>query len=78
MAVSGGNHETQRKGRHVTTAANATKKGVGALTGAFKTTTKPNDAPSAATGKCKDGTYTEAKDHSGACSKHGGVDAWYE
>jgi hypothetical protein len=60
------------------TAANATKKGVGALTGAFKTATKPNDAPSAATGKCKDGTYTEAKEHSGACSKHGGVDTWYE
>jgi hypothetical protein len=58
-------------------AANATKKGVGAITGGAKTATKPSDAPAAATGKCKDGTYTEAKEHSGACSKHGGVAAWY-
>jgi hypothetical protein len=59
-------------------AANATKKGVGAVTGNAKTATKPSDAPAAATGKCKDGTYTEAKEHSGACSRHGGVAAWYQ
>jgi hypothetical protein len=59
-------------------AASATKKGIGAVTGSAKTATKPSDAPAAATGKCKDGTYTEAKEHSGACSKHGGVAAWYQ
>ncbi len=29
-----------------------------------------------ATAKCKDGTYSHAKHHQGACSKHGGVDSW--
>jgi hypothetical protein len=56
-------------------AANATKKGIGAITGGAK---KPADAPAAATGKCKDGSYTEAADKQGACSQHGGVDAWYK
>jgi hypothetical protein len=32
--------------------------------------------PAGATGKCKDGTYTMATTHSGACSSHGGVDSW--
>jgi len=32
--------------------------------------------PTGATGKCKDGTYTMATTHSGACSHHGGVDSW--
>jgi hypothetical protein len=32
--------------------------------------------PAGATGKCKDGTYTMATTHSGACSHHGGVDSW--
>ena len=59
-------------------AANATKKGVGAITGRAKTAAKASDAPAAATGKCKDGSYTESKEHSGACSKHGGVAAWYQ
>ena len=34
-------------------------------------------APKGATGQCRDGTYTSAKTKSGACSKHGGVKAWY-
>jgi len=58
------------------TAANATKKGIGAITGSKPA--KPKDAPAAATGKCKDGTYTEAAEQKGACSQHGGVDAWYK
>jgi hypothetical protein len=37
---------------------------------------KPFDAPEDATAKCKDGTYSHAKQHRGACSGHGGVAEW--
>jgi hypothetical protein len=30
--------------------------------------------PAGATAQCKDAGYSESKSHSGACSKHGGVD----
>jgi hypothetical protein len=40
------------------------------------TATAASPAPAGATGKCKDGTYTMSKTHSGACSHHGGVDSW--
>lgn len=33
-------------------------------------------SPAGATGQCKDGTYTHATHHSGACSSHGGVAKW--
>src|SRR4029077_11369862 len=33
----------------------------------------PANAPEGATAKCKDGTFSHAKQHRGACSKHGGV-----
>jgi hypothetical protein len=35
-----------------------------------------NTDPTGATAKCKDGTYSKSKSHSGACSKHGGVADW--
>lgn len=31
-----------------------------------------------ATAKCKDGTYSYAKRHQGACAHHGGVAEWYK
>jgi hypothetical protein len=38
--------------------------------------TTQTPVPAGATGKCKDGTYTMAKTHQGACSTRGGVDSW--
>lgn len=32
--------------------------------------------PAGATAKCKDGSYSHSKGHSGACSHHGGVDSF--
>lgn len=34
--------------------------------------------PANAIAKCKDGTFSYAKTHSGACSHHGGVAEWYK
>lgn len=42
------------------------------------TVARPADAPPTATAKCKDGTYSTSKTHSGACSHHGGVAEWYK
>jgi len=39
---------------------------------------KPSDAPKDATGKCKDGSYSNAAQQSDACSDHGGVAEWYK
>jgi hypothetical protein len=33
--------------------------------------------PPGATGRCRDGTYTYAAHHQGACSHHGGVAEWF-
>ncbi len=33
-------------------------------------------APTGATAKCKDGTYSMSQHHSGTCSHHGGVAQW--
>ena len=38
----------------------------------------PAGAPAGATAKCKDGSYSQAKTHKGACSKHGGVDSFLD
>ncbi|HEY8104646.1 MAG TPA: DUF3761 domain-containing protein [Gemmatimonadales bacterium] len=40
------------------------------------TTTPPAGAPADASAECKDGSYSHAKHHRGACSKHGGVQQW--
>jgi len=58
--------------------AGATKEGAAAAKDATKTASKPSDAPADATAKCKDGSYSHAKQHRGACSGHGGVAEWYK
>ena len=60
------------------TAARATREGASATRDATRTVSKPSDAPADATAKCKDGTYSHAKQHRGACSGHGGVAEWYK
>ena len=37
-----------------------------------------NTDPTGAIAKCKDGTYSHAKGHTGACSRHGGVEEWLD
>jgi hypothetical protein len=57
-------------------AAKATGNAASAAANAIKQ--KPSDAPQDATAKCKDGTYSKAAQHRGACSNHGGVAEWYK
>lgn len=40
--------------------------------------TTGNTDPTGATAKCKDGTYSKSKHHSGTCSRHGGVEQWLD
>lgn len=67
-----------------TTSAPATKEHTrDSADGGSKTTAKApqksaGEAPENATAKCKDGTYSYAKQHRGACSHHGGVAEWYK
>jgi hypothetical protein len=58
------------------TAAKATGKAATATANALKP--KPADAPQGATAKCKDGSYSTATEHRGACSDHGGVADYYK
>ena len=37
-----------------------------------------NTDPTGAIAKCKDGTYSHSKTHTGSCSRHGGVDSWMD
>jgi hypothetical protein len=37
-----------------------------------------NATADGATAKCKDGTFSHAHQHDGACAKHGGVEAWMD
>lgn len=45
-------------------------------TGKTPKLTAANTDPTNATAKCKDGTYSHAATHRGACSRHGGVSEW--
>ena len=38
----------------------------------------PDNNPQGATAQCKDGTYSHATHHQGACSNHGGVAKWLD
>ena len=42
-----------------------------------KAVAKDEKRPAKATGKCKDGTYTESRTRPGACTSHGGVASWF-
>jgi len=43
----------------------------------YKLSPRRVGSPANATARCNDGTYSFAARHRGACSNHGGVEAWY-
>ncbi|WP_028228050.1 DUF3761 domain-containing protein [Paraburkholderia ferrariae] len=38
--------------------------------------TRSGNAPEGASARCRDGTYSFSRHHSGTCSRHGGVAQW--
>ena len=44
----------------------------------YKVSPRRVGSPADATARCNDGTYSFAAQHRGACSNHGGVEAWYK
>jgi hypothetical protein len=54
----------------------AAKPSAMAKSAAAPTTAASASDPAGASAKCKDGTYSHSKHHSGTCSKHGGVAEW--
>src|SRR2546426_11469392 len=49
---------------------------IAALTVHRAASQEPSAAPSGATARCRDGTYSFSKHRSGTCSHHGGVATW--
>jgi hypothetical protein len=56
--------------------ATATQKAAPAPKAAPAATSSENNIAAGAIAQCKDGTYSHAKNHRGACSRHGGVAKW--
>jgi hypothetical protein len=38
----------------------------------------PDEGKGPPTARCKDGTFSYAQHHTGACSNHGGVEEWLD
>jgi hypothetical protein len=60
------------------TAASAAPAAAKAAPAAATKTAAPAKAGGTPTATCKDGTQSFAKNHSGACSRHGGVKEWLD
>jgi hypothetical protein len=60
-----------------TPAPSAAAQGTGSASATAPANAKNTD-PTGAIARCKDSTYSHAKGHSGACSKHGGVAEWLD
>ena len=71
--------ETKTTAKETKAAEKATSKAVTSdvrQTNKIANATAANTDPTNATAKCKDGTYSHAATHRGACSRHGGVAEW--
>ena len=71
--------ESKATARETKAAEKATSKSVSSdvrQTSKVANATAANTDPTNATAKCKDGTYSHAATHRGACSRHGGVAEW--
>jgi hypothetical protein len=61
---------------HTTSSTTGTTHSSNASTTTHTTHASSSTSAKGATAKCKDGTYSHSTSHTGACSKHGGVDTW--